>query len=80
MAKSKATKIPPMLSSESFYNFGSSVQVFDPFRVHFCVWCEVGTQHHLWKGLFLFSLDSLGTLVENQLAVDISGLLSDFPS
>lgn len=48
-------RFPPVFSSESFYNFGSSVQVSDPFRVHFCVWCEVGAQHHLWKGLFLFS-------------------------
>ena len=69
-----------MFPSESFCNFSFYI-VFDPFRNHFCLWCEVGIPIHLYPvvsepfvGKTALSLwNSVGMLIKNQLTIDVWG-------
>ena len=73
-----------MFPSESFCNFSFYI-VFDPFRNHFCLWCEVGIPIHLYPvvsepfvGKTALSLwNSVGMLIKNQLTIDVWGFFLD---
>ena len=73
-----------MFPSESFCNFSFYI-VFDPFRNHFCFWCEVGIQIHLYLVVSepfvakttLSLWNSLGMLIKNQLTIDVWGFFLD---
>ena len=73
-----------MFPSESFCNFSFYI-VFDPFRNHFCLWCEVGIPIHLYPvvsepfvGKTALSLwNSVGMLIKNELTIDVWGFFLD---
>lgn len=74
-----------------FYSYNSCIYVFDPFwGVFFLIWCEVWIQIHSFaydypvvpfvERLFFSHWIVFGTLVDNQLAINISGYFWTFNS